>query len=59
MAKRSYYINEDPDYERALMLVRRGKRPSEPEDKAAARILDERLYDAWLKDKEKRRAVEG
>lgn len=59
MANKSYYINEDPDYERALMLVRRGKRPSESEDKAAARILDGRLYDAWMKDKEKRRAVEG
>lgn len=59
MAKRSYYINEDPDYERALMLVRRGKRQLESDDKAARRILDERLYDAWLKDKEKRKAVEG
>lgn len=59
MVKKSYYINENPDYERALMLVRRGKRPLESDDNAARRILDKRLYDTWLKDTEKREAVES
>lgn len=59
MAKKSYYINENPDYERALMLVHRRKRPLESDDNAARRILDKRLYDAWLKDTEKRKVVES
>lgn len=59
MEKNAYYINEDPDYLRALILVRKGKRQNESETEAAKRILDKHLYTIWLEDRKTRQRVES
>lgn len=59
MAKNSYYINEDPECMHALALVRRYRLPSETEEEAAKRILDDRLLAVWLKDRAIREDIES
>lgn len=59
MAKNSYYINEDPECMHALALVRRYRLPSETEEEAAKRILDDRLLTVWLKDRAIRESIES
>lgn len=59
MAKNTYFINEDPEYMHALVLVRRYRIPSETEEETARRVLDDRLLSVWIKDMDIRKAVES
>lgn len=58
MVRSAYFINEDPEYMHALVLVRRHRTPSETEEETARRVLDDRLLSVWIKDMAVRKAVE-